>query len=120
MHQRHIIVFMDEASEPLHLSRVHMTEPFALGQERRSEIKAIVSEARVVTWAYLPTARSAIICACQSEAILAPTRHCGMQGQICSVIDSGAALQMVNAARNWLFIRMLPQKEDGLRWQFNF
>lgn len=49
---------------------------FALGQERRSEIKAIVPEVRAATGAYLPTARSATICDCQPEAILAPARRC--------------------------------------------
>lgn len=49
-----------------------------------------------------------------------PPGAAGWRGQICSVIDSGAALLMVNAARPQLFIWLFPHKEDGLRWQFNF
>lgn len=48
---------MDKGWEPPRLSGIHMTEPFALGQERRSEIKAMVSDIRATTWTYSPTGK---------------------------------------------------------------
>lgn len=91
VHQQHTIVFYgqrDKGSEPPHLSGVRIGEPFALGREGRSEIKATVSAVRSTTWAHLPMGKGRSHLSSQRPLWLPPGTS-ELHSQICSVSIQG-------------------------------